>query len=49
MGTTGIGGGGRMAPFTWCMKVMTPTECRLGVGLGLGAKFLNDRLARPGP
>lgn len=49
MGTMGIGGGGRTAPFTWCMKVMAPTECRLGVGLGLGAKFLNDRLARPGP
>lgn len=28
---------------------MAPAECELGVGLGLGAKFLNDRLAGLGP
>lgn len=50
MGTMGIGGGrGKRAPFTQSMKVMAPAECELGVGLGLGAKFLNDRLAGPGP
>lgn len=28
---------------------MAPGEFRQGVGLGLGAKFLNDRLDGPGP
>lgn len=28
---------------------MAPVEFGQGVGLGLGAKFLNDRLAGPGP
>lgn len=41
--------GEERAPFTQSMKVMARAECGLGVGLGLGAKFLNDRRAGPGP
>lgn len=37
--------GEERAPFTQGTKVMALAECRLGVGLGLGAKFLNDWLA----
>lgn len=45
MGTLGIEVGEGRAPFTQSRKVMAPVEFRQGVGLGLGAKFLNDRLA----
>lgn len=46
LGTMGMEGGGEeRAPFTQGTKVMALAECRLGVGLGLGAKFLNDWLA----
>lgn len=31
------------------LKGSGPGGIRLGVGLGLGAKFLNDQLAGPGP
>lgn len=50
MGIRGLGVG-RDGPFTQCreVKVLAPAECGLGVGLGLGAKFLNDWLAGSGP
>lgn len=42
----GVGGTG---PIHMELKGSGPGGMRLGVGLGLGAKFLNDRLAGLGP
>lgn len=44
-----LGGGGRTGPIHTEHWAMAPAECGLGVGLGLGAKFLNDWLAGQGP